>query len=172
MPAMYWLMRRMATSVRDVNRLNASSTCPGVVFASTTKKLDVRRASTFPIPASSMPVTVSSSPMTARREPICTALPASLPPLDFCRSTGGIVARTPRERGEGCTTRQRGETPRVARRVDTWRARTLLATDFCHPSTQLAHPDTAHCVRPDAAIAYVQGSSRSLSLCACLQMFA
>eukprot|EP00965_Chrysotila_dentata_P237795 6202132-Pleurochrysis_carterae.AAC.1 len=36
----------------------------GNSLASTTRKFEVRRASTFPMPASSMPVTVSSSPIT------------------------------------------------------------------------------------------------------------
>ena len=47
-PATCWLMMRTAMSVRLVKRWKASSIWPGVVFESTTKKLDVRRASTLP----------------------------------------------------------------------------------------------------------------------------
>ena len=98
-------------SVRLVKRWKASSIWPGVVFESTTKKLDVRRASTLPghrgergvsvsarcrkikvgvfhnhapMPASSMPVTVSSSPMTESSEPT-TAFPLVFSPFDFWR---------------------------------------------------------------------------------------
>ena len=83
-------MRRTATSVRFVNRMNASSIWPGVVFESTTMKFDVLRASTLPTPARSIPVTVSSSPMTAMSDPTA-AFAAALPPMASGKFFGAIL---------------------------------------------------------------------------------
>ena len=81
-------------SLRLVKRWKASSIMPGVVFESHTMKLEVLRASTFPMPASSMPVTVSSSPITAMSEPTA-ALEAALPAgsifeMEPCFCAGGM----------------------------------------------------------------------------------